>query len=194
MKPHRADIRRSDGLVIELQHSSISDEEVAAREAFYGNMWWLFDVRSNRARIHITRRGNGLWTVLPLNYRGKYDAITKPMFWDLGGPVLAFQGPFRPSRFNRSGCAQLLSRAEFVERAALNPLTADERTAFSHYVSTPRPVVADDHGKVYFGLAPPNEDDETQARMAKAGLRAAPGSSAEITIHRCDGTFDDVER
>lgn len=42
MPPHRADIRRPDGLVIELQHSSIVVEEIEKREAFYKPMWWLF--------------------------------------------------------------------------------------------------------------------------------------------------------
>ena len=41
---HRADIRRHDGFVIELQHSSISVEDIEAREAFYGDMCWLLDV------------------------------------------------------------------------------------------------------------------------------------------------------
>lgn len=45
MGPHRADIRRDDGLVIELQASSISAEEIAEREAFYGEMVWLLDGR-----------------------------------------------------------------------------------------------------------------------------------------------------
>ena len=41
---HRADMRTADGLVIELQHSSISSEEIRAREAFYGaKMIWVVD-------------------------------------------------------------------------------------------------------------------------------------------------------
>jgi competence protein CoiA len=41
--PHRADVVTASGMVVELQHSSISVEEIAAREAFYGRMTWLFD-------------------------------------------------------------------------------------------------------------------------------------------------------
>lgn len=44
-KKHRADIRLRNGLVVELQHSSISAEEIEAREAFYRDMIWLFDAR-----------------------------------------------------------------------------------------------------------------------------------------------------
>jgi hypothetical protein len=41
---HRADIITSRGLVVELQHSGISVDEIREREAFYGaNLRWLFD-------------------------------------------------------------------------------------------------------------------------------------------------------
>lgn len=42
---HRADIVGSAGVIIELQHSSISTKEICEREIFYGNMIWLFDIR-----------------------------------------------------------------------------------------------------------------------------------------------------
>ncbi len=41
--PHRADILGTNGIVIELQKSSISAEDIEARESFYRNMTWLFD-------------------------------------------------------------------------------------------------------------------------------------------------------
>jgi hypothetical protein len=40
--PHRADVKTSK-CVIEFQHSPISVEDIQAREAFYGNMVWVFD-------------------------------------------------------------------------------------------------------------------------------------------------------
>lgn len=42
---HRADILTPNGIVIELQHSSISAQEIHEREAFYRNMIWVFDAR-----------------------------------------------------------------------------------------------------------------------------------------------------
>jgi competence protein CoiA len=42
---HRADIVTRNGTVIELQHSSISVDEIEKREKFYGKIIWLFDVR-----------------------------------------------------------------------------------------------------------------------------------------------------
>lgn len=40
---HRADIVGLGGVVVELQHSSISPETIQARESFYGDMVWVFD-------------------------------------------------------------------------------------------------------------------------------------------------------
>lgn len=48
---HRADVKLSSGLVIELQRSSISPEEIRERESFYGSMVWIFDVRESKDRI-----------------------------------------------------------------------------------------------------------------------------------------------
>lgn len=42
---HRADVKTPHGLVLELQHSSISDGERLSREKFYGNMLWVLDGR-----------------------------------------------------------------------------------------------------------------------------------------------------
>ena len=43
---HRADIRTPTGIYIEVQHSSMTDAERQAREAFYGNLVWVVDGRS----------------------------------------------------------------------------------------------------------------------------------------------------
>lgn len=43
MKNHRADILTAENLVIELQNSSITVEEITEREAFYGKMIWIFN-------------------------------------------------------------------------------------------------------------------------------------------------------
>lgn len=40
---HIADVRTDAGLVVEFQHSALSPQERAAREAFYGNMVWVVD-------------------------------------------------------------------------------------------------------------------------------------------------------
>ncbi|MFX1733918.1 CoiA-like domain protein [Paraburkholderia sp. A1RI_3L] len=40
---HRADIKTPTGIVIEVQHSAMTDAERISREAFYGNLVWVID-------------------------------------------------------------------------------------------------------------------------------------------------------
>lgn len=60
--PHRADILSPLGVVVELQHSSISVDEIREREEFYGQMVWVFDVRdaTNADAIAEAKRTNAL--------------------------------------------------------------------------------------------------------------------------------------
>jgi len=43
IKNHRADIKTKEGLIIELQSSNISSEEIQKREEFYKNMIWILN-------------------------------------------------------------------------------------------------------------------------------------------------------
>jgi competence protein CoiA len=40
---HRADIKTPTGIVIEIQHSAMTDAERLSRESFYGNLIWIID-------------------------------------------------------------------------------------------------------------------------------------------------------
>lgn len=40
---HRADVKTPTGIVIEIQHSSMTDAERLSREMFYGNLIWVID-------------------------------------------------------------------------------------------------------------------------------------------------------
>lgn len=42
---HRADIKTQSGIIIEIQHSSITDKERLSRELFYKNLVWIIDGR-----------------------------------------------------------------------------------------------------------------------------------------------------
>lgn len=84
MYPHRADVK-APRLVIELQASSISVDEIAAREAFYEQMIWLINARNFKLNI----RDCG-WYV---TFRWKFPRKTwwhssKPLFFDLGDRLL----------------------------------------------------------------------------------------------------------
>jgi hypothetical protein len=58
---HIADIRSPSGKVIEFQHSRLKPDERRAREAFYGDMFWVVDgTRTERGRINFSR-GVSIW-------------------------------------------------------------------------------------------------------------------------------------
>jgi competence protein CoiA len=50
---HRADIKTPTGIVIEVQHSSMTDTERLARELFYGNLVWVIDGSTFRQNFDI---------------------------------------------------------------------------------------------------------------------------------------------
>ena len=49
---HIADIVNKDGLVIEVQHSQISENDIFAREGFYEKMIWILDCTESKYRRH----------------------------------------------------------------------------------------------------------------------------------------------
>lgn len=50
---HRADIKTPTGIIIEVQHSSITDAERLSRESFYGNLVWIVDGTGFRKNFDI---------------------------------------------------------------------------------------------------------------------------------------------
>ncbi|MGH7024220.1 MAG: competence protein CoiA [Caulobacteraceae bacterium] len=50
---HRADIKTPTGIVIEVQHSAMTDLERQSREAFYGNLTWVIDGRGFRDNFDV---------------------------------------------------------------------------------------------------------------------------------------------
>ena len=89
LSPRRADLRGNDGIVIELQHSAISTEEIGAREAHYGHMVWMFDATERfsvwfsgpRAFVHLGNNKSLL-------------ACRKPLFLDFGDAVVEVERLF----------------------------------------------------------------------------------------------------
>jgi len=90
MPPHRADILGNAATVIELQHSSISPEEIEKRERFYDNMIWLFDGTNLNGRFQYRREagypGCTWWTVSFewKHCRRSIRHCTKPVHLDIG--------------------------------------------------------------------------------------------------------------
>lgn len=94
MGDHRADIRSRSGLVIELQNSPISPEEIREREEFYGNMIWIVNAQDFASRISLTRtyeRDSGKLHSSKLVWkhpRESWRAAEEPVLLDLGDATL----------------------------------------------------------------------------------------------------------
>lgn len=84
---HRADIVASDGTFVELQHSSISADDIRERERFYGRMVWIFDAVDAYAedRLNIRKRpGKPYVTFRWKHPRKTLGACRRPVLLDLG--------------------------------------------------------------------------------------------------------------
>lgn len=81
--PHRADIVGNEDVVVELQHSPISAEDIAVREAFYGKMVWLFDATERFDLLNTGRR-----TFFSFLRTKHIQLCAKPVFLDFGGMIV----------------------------------------------------------------------------------------------------------
>lgn len=112
--PHRADIVGTSGIVIELQHSSLSPEVVREREGFYKDMVWLCDAREFTENLCLRDRGDYY------SFRWKWPrkwmfSITKPLFLDFGdGDLLLAKKIY--NEVPCGGWGTLCSREQFVNR------------------------------------------------------------------------------
>jgi competence protein CoiA len=88
---HRVDVLASNGTFVELQHSTISVADIRAREAFYGNMIWIFDAVDayRKERLEIRRRGGKSYVTFRWKHpRKTLGACRKPVLLDLGNGYL----------------------------------------------------------------------------------------------------------
>ena len=84
---HRADVVGSDGVVIELQNSTVSPDIIQRREQHYGRMIWLFNYRAQAYNLNCRQQGNYV------SFRWKWPrksiwACRVPVFLDLGNRQL----------------------------------------------------------------------------------------------------------
>lgn len=108
--PHRADIVGTNDCVIELQHSPIPLDQIAAREDFYGNMVWVFDATERFEMITVGRR------VFFAFRRTKHIATcSKPVFLDFGS-VLVEVEEFTSAIAKMDGFGRTRSREWFADQ------------------------------------------------------------------------------
>lgn len=107
---HRADIVRPDGVVIELQHSTIGQEEVLEREAFYrrhGGLLWLWDAGARwwpqLQDAYLDGAGEAWWGPRPSPI---FDVIGGPFYWDTSDGIVCL----RRLKFSDGGAMLLALR------------------------------------------------------------------------------------
>ena len=119
---HIADIFTDKGLVVELQHSSIYDDDILEREQFYGDMIWLFDysLRTTpqgkqifRGRVIFTDKSD---TYIKVRLSAEPKRTTKPTFYDVGTCILEFIGVDRRSPYNKEAWFKRHTRKEFIDK------------------------------------------------------------------------------
>jgi hypothetical protein len=130
-RSHRADVVSHCGKVIEFQHSTISADEIAEREQFYGDMVWVLDATHSYAssRIGLTHRipesGDPYFTFKWSRRKTSFDAATKPVFLDLGvascdiGETFRKDRPWWDDAVLRDGCRR---EAGLWKRTVIGPL------------------------------------------------------------------------
>ncbi|MFJ6384737.1 hypothetical protein ACIQI7_32605 [Kitasatospora sp. NPDC092039] len=79
-----ADIIAHDGTVVEVQHGSLSEDEITARERHYGSMRWIFDARRPYAEGRLQ-----LFPQSPTPFRWRFPRTTiracrRTIYLDLG--------------------------------------------------------------------------------------------------------------
>ena len=112
--PHRADIVTPSGRVIEFQASPISAEMIAEREAFYGEMIWLFRADMFIENVEMRKR-DGFYS-----FRWKYPrkslwTVRKPMYWDTGEDIFAIRKVY--AEVPCGGYGVFLTYEKFAARA-----------------------------------------------------------------------------
>jgi competence CoiA-like predicted nuclease len=79
---HRADIENSSGLIIELQNSPISSDDICDREIFYDNMIWLLNGETLGKNFEI-RQKPSYFTFIWKNPPQSFFSADKQIFIDL---------------------------------------------------------------------------------------------------------------
>jgi hypothetical protein len=149
MGAHRCDVRTPTH-VVELQHSSIGPPEIAEREAFYGQMVWVFDLRSIAHSLDVPPQQQGAfrWP----HFRKSIGTCKQPVFghlrrgmllniYDYGEPrYYCRYRRFTKDEFMASiGCPNTRSPVQletFASRAKHDIKTARERWWQEHDLRT----------------------------------------------------------
>lgn len=113
IRDHRADIVGNAGMVIELQRSSISTSDIAARERTYGHMIWLFEASDYNLSFRNRKKNYA-------SFRWKHPrksqwCCQQTIFWDLGDGDL-FHVRKLHANTPCGGWGYFLAKEKFIEQ------------------------------------------------------------------------------
>lgn len=94
MGPHRADVVLPDGRVVELQSNYLSAKKIADREAFYGDMLWIYQADRWVRRVHFGGRGGFWWK----HGAKSMVAHKRPVWWHVGDELWRVHLSIAPQR------------------------------------------------------------------------------------------------
>ncbi len=101
---HRADIRTKDRLIIELQNSSLSSEEIQEREMYYKKMIWILNGNTIARNItYFTRAYKWKW------FPKSWFSSQKKVFVDRGEGIL-----FLLNNVDDEGTFKMFSKDAFI--------------------------------------------------------------------------------
>lgn len=110
---HRADILAPCGWVIELQHSTISADEIIERERFYKRMIWIVDAEPFKENFHLRPKDENYATFRWRWSRKTWQYARCPIYLHFWPATL-----FRIKKlYDLGGWGRFVSATELVERA-----------------------------------------------------------------------------
>jgi hypothetical protein len=126
---HIADVRTSNGIILEFQHSHINPEERISREKFYTNMIWIVDgtrlkrdyMRFKKGNFKVSNQGELLFTEFPYECFPKtWLGSSVPIVFDFHGNTSQTDKDILyclfPNRINGYAVIRSLSRQDFISK------------------------------------------------------------------------------
>lgn len=111
---HIADIKTKDGIVIELQNSSLSSLKIKEREEHYKNMLWILNGETFGKGFEFKNSiGKGLFTFCWKHAPRTWKIANKEIFLDLGDYLFLIKRIYPKSPLR--GYGKILTREEFLK-------------------------------------------------------------------------------
>lgn len=133
---HRADIKTDNNMVIELQHSPISDSEISLRTTFYKKMIWIIDGNNfgfvKQDFFQGISRKEPDSTIIDFTYFGrskifeKWIKVKVPVFIDFSENFVFWLKKY--DQKTKKGIVQAVTKAELIEKNGGKKIQIDENT------------------------------------------------------------------